>query len=138
MELTSNEQLLLQNKYSNRDQWMKELSDMKTQLKVLQEATDILKRNNELQLENNSIAVRPENYVMLKPTWKFEEDKTYLKNHREITMINHRLRQMEFDGIIKQRELDYNRVEEQYKGLNESLEKLNIEIKDMEARKGDA
>jgi DNA mismatch repair ATPase MutL len=136
MELNSNEQLLLQNKQSNRTQWEKELSDQEKQLRILAEAIGMLKRHNDLQNINNEIALRPENYKINKPTWKFEENEEYMKNHREITMINHTLKQMEFENVIRQRELDQKRVKEQYDGLKEAYDKLLVEIKDMESRKG--
>lgn len=135
MVLDSTEQLALGNKYNNLKQWTKEFNEVSTQRDRLLATKEIVLEQYALQKENSDTAVKPENFKLLKPTWKFEEDPAYIERHRQITILGNKLKFMEQETQLKQFEANEKTLNSQYNDLKVRLDKLNAEIAEMESRK---
>ncbi len=105
----------------------KERSAAIKQKEIMQGRIDLMKQEKDLLEKNNKIALA--SFVLLKPTWKFEEDVEYMNNLKELNRLNAEKKQIEigdvldkFSGIIKN-------LEDQIKGHTEALERKREEQK---------
>ena len=137
MSLTNTEQLALQNKYSNRKQLLKELSDTSRQKEKLVSTRDLIQKQFDLQTLNDTNAVKPENYKLLKPTWQFELDPEHMARHREITIIGHQIKALEFEAALQKHQENIDTVTKQVFDLTAQLDKVEREISELEKKKGE-
>lgn len=135
MSLTNTEQLALQNKYSNLKQWTKELKDTTAQKDKLVSTRDLIQKQFDLQAENDKNAVKPENYKLLKPTWQFELDPEHMARHREITIIGHQIKALEFEAALQKHNENIETVTTQMNDLVARIDILEKEIKELELKR---
>lgn len=134
MSLTSTEQLALQNKLMNKQQWEKELYDIQGQKAKLEKTRDLIKEQFRLQQLNDAIAIDPTYFKLLKPTWEFEMNPEYMERHRQITLIGHEIKQLEFGAALAKHQENVDVVIKQESDLKIQLEKLYKEIELLEKK----
>lgn len=128
-KLSTNEQLILQNKIANRNQWVKEIETQDKQLENIKRIIDIFDTQRKLQAANNEIMFSK--FKLLKPNWEFETDETYMENHKKLQQLGAEVKDMEFDGIVSSRDADYQRILKQRNDLQAELDSLDAKIKEM-------
>lgn len=135
MSLTNTEQLALQNKYSNKKQYDKELVEVTKQKEKLIGTRDLIKNQFELQALNDAAAITPENYKLLKPTWQFELDPEFMERHRQITLLGHKIKRLEFDNALMKHQENIDTVSKQYNDLIAQVDKISKEITELELKR---
>jgi hypothetical protein len=128
-KLSTNEQLILQNKIANRDQWVKEIGEQDKQLKNIKRIMDIFDAQRKLQAKNSEIMFSK--FVLLKPSWEFETDAEYMSNHMKLQQLAAEVKEMEFDGVVASRNADYERILKQRNDLQAELDALDKKIVEM-------
>ena len=128
-KLSVNEQLILQNKIANRNQWVKEIEQQDKQLANIKRIMDIFDTQRKLQAANNEIMFSK--FKLLKPNWEFETDETYMENHKNLQKLGAEVKDMEFDGIVASRNADYERILKQRNDLQTELDNLDKKIKEL-------
>lgn len=105
----------------------KERSAAIKQKAVVQERVDLIKKERELLLKNNKIALA--SFVLLKPTWKFEENEEYMNNLKELNRLNAEKKQIEINDVLDKFAGLVKNLDEQIKGHTEALERKRGEQK---------
>lgn len=130
--MNANEELKLQNKINNIVQWEKEITQMDKQLESTKHIMDIFDGQVGLMRRNQEIML--DNFVIIKPTWKFETVPEYMENQKKLQMYAQETKEMEWKQVVDSRTSDYDRIKVQRIDLGNALDKLREEVKAMQGK----
>lgn len=116
----------LVNKEKTLSNAKKELKGMEEQLVNTEKFLELGKREYELKCANHGIAIGE--YEIVRPVWKFETNKEYLDNMKEISEINFERFKLDTEGKISSQESNVETLKTQIEERKSTIAKLEKEV----------
>lgn len=118
----------LQNKEKALTNANKELGMIDLSIKDLEQTIPMYEEEYQVNIDNYNVVHDGDNFTILRPNWKYEQDPRYLANLSKINAIN--LKKIEKQKEQKMREFQdtLNRLNEQKSQLLPYIETLKSEI----------
>lgn len=119
------------NKRSSYNNLLREQSQLKEQLELINESLKISARKKALFKRNAEISQESE-FKFLRPSWSFEENPEYVANLKELNAISNREKELEFDKQIRTVENLAKNVNDQLASVTREADRIKSELDKME------